>query len=448
VSKTTWTTARSLFGPRATRRIVAGAAATLAGMSILGAGAAASADGATPAAQPAATTATTGYASVGAQFHGMWSIYSDAQRAAVLDKLKAAGSRSVRLDVSWAMLQPTGPNSYDTWGVGFVDRVINMASSRGMKPLVTLWLTPGWANRYQGERVLPDNPADYARVAKWAAQRWHGKVLGWEVWNEQNSEHFLVGADPVAYTRVLRAAYPAFKAGSATTPVIFGGVQYNDTDWIRRAYDAGAKGAFDVMATHPYMGVANAAPGTPDDGTMWTLTHATTVHQLMVARGDGAKKIWFTELGWSTHANPAGTPNWNLGVTEATQAAFLTQTVNLVRQQMPYVTRMYWYNERDLGGSDAQLGNFGLLRTDLSAKPIMSALAAANGGTATARAGTTPVVTDAVRLTDAAPIRPTRGQDTTGPVAPSWLLRAPVPAAASTPTSSQVNVASTGLRKG
>ena len=58
------------------------------------------------------------------QFHGMWTAYTDDQRMAILNQLQAANIRSVRLDVSWAMLQPTNATSYDAWGVAFVDRVI------------------------------------------------------------------------------------------------------------------------------------------------------------------------------------------------------------------------------------------------------------------------------------------------------------------------------------
>jgi hypothetical protein len=319
---------------------------------------------------------------VGVQFHGMWSIYSDSQRAYVLDKLQAAGVTSVRLDVSWAMLQPSAATSYDAWGTGFVDKVVGMANARGIKPLITLWLTPAWANRDAGDRVLPTNPADYARVAGWAAQRWRGKVTGWEVWNEENSGAFMAEADPSAYVKLLRAAYPAFKAGDPTAPVVFGGLEYNDTDWLTRAYGAGAHGYFDVVATHPYQGLADLAPTAPDDGTMWRLTHAAAVHALMVARGDGAKPIWFTEFGWSTHATALDAPNWLRGVTETTQATYLSQTAALVRQQMPYVTRMYWYDDRNMATGDIQYDNYGLFRLDLSAKPALSALAAANGKSA------------------------------------------------------------------
>jgi hypothetical protein len=329
-------------------------------------------------AAPVARTATGTGVPVGANFHGMWSTYTDAQRITVLDGLKAAGVDSVRLDVSWAMLQPVNGTSYDAWGTSFVDRVIGLANARGIKPLVMLWMTPGWANNKAGDRVLPTNPADYARVAQWSAARWNGKVVGWEVWNEPNSNAFMVGADPVAYTRLLRAAYPAFKTGSPTTPVITGGTEYNDTTWLRRMYAAGAKGAFDAIATHPYMGVADADPALADDGTMWTFTHAAAVHNLMVEYGDGAKKLWFTEFGWSTHATAAGANNWDRGVTDDMQSTRLIQAAAVVNNSMPYVARMYLYSERDTNTGNPQYDSYGIYRYDFTAKPVLTGLRTVN----------------------------------------------------------------------
>ena len=315
---------------------------------------------------------------VGVQFHGMWTSYTDAQRNDVLAQLQSNGVTTIRLDVSWAMLQPTNGTSYDAWGTSFIDSVIAMANAHGIKPLVTFWLTPGWANNNAGEHVLPTNVADYARAAQWVATRYTNNVIGWEVWNEQNSPDFLVGADPVAYTKLLKAAYPAFHAGYAPTTVVFGGLQYNDDAWLTRAYTAGAHGYFDVMAVHPYMGIANASPNTPDDGTMWTLKHATVVRNLMVAKGDGGKSLWFTEFGWSTHTNAPGTPNYALGVTEAQQAQFFTDTISIIRTTMPWVGKVYWYTERDSAAEGTtQNANYGLLRLDHSIKPIMANIYAA-----------------------------------------------------------------------
>lgn len=310
---------------------------------------------------------------LGVQFHGMWSAYTDSERASVLDIIAAAGIRTVRLDVSWAMLQPSGRQRFDPWGVAFTDRVIGMCRDRGIAVLVTLWLTPPWANRGRGERALPEDPADYARVARWMAGRHAGAVMGWEVWNEPNSTDFLADADPSGYAALLRAAYPAFHAGDPDAAVVFGGVQYNDDAWIDRAYAAGVRGHFDVMATHPYPAVADQSPTANDDATIWAFAHAAAVRRLMVRHGDGDKPLWFTEIGWSTHDNPPGTPHWARGVTEEMQAAHLLATIEVISTGMPYVERMFWYAERDSPAHGSiHNQNFGLLRADHSAKPILT----------------------------------------------------------------------------
>lgn len=311
----------------------------------------------------------------GVQFHGMWSSYTDQQRAQFLDQTKAAGATWVRIDVSWAMLQPTSRNSYDlNWGVPFVDRVVNMATSRGLRPLITLWLTPGWANGGAGERTLPTDPNDYARAAAWAAARWAGKVPAWEIWNEPNEPSYMTGTDPVAYTRLLRAAYPAIKAANPAAKVVFGGPASNDSAWIARAYAAGAQGSFDVMATHPYMAIADQPPTVPDDGTPYNFTHLASVYDLMVRNGDGGKQIWATEFGWSSHPNTGTEANWNRGVTEAQQGQYLVQALELARQTMPYVTNLFWYTDRDIPSNSIQNSNYGLFYNDLRPKPAYFAV--------------------------------------------------------------------------
>lgn len=332
-------------------------------------------------AQPAPASAAAAGPEFGVQFHGLWSSYTDADRTKFLDMLAASGATEVRIDVSWAMLQPVGRDSYDLrWGVPFIDRVVKMARARGLDPLLTLWLTPAWANGGKGERVLPTDPRDYARAAAWAAARWADDVKAWEVWNEPNEPSYMVGADPVAYTRLLRAAYPAIKAANPNATVVFGGPASNDSRWIERAYAAGAKGYFDAMATHPYQAVADLAPETPDDGTIYHFTHLASVHALMARYGDGHKPIWATEFGWSSHPNVGTERNWERGVTERQQADYLVRALELVRTTMPYVTHMFWYADRDYKAGSVQNSNYGLLRNDWSAKPAYTALKAYLGG--------------------------------------------------------------------
>ena len=323
----------------------------------------------------AATDSANGPA-FGVQFHGMWSKYTDAQRADVLAKLKAAGTQWIRLDLGWAMLQPTSAGSFDLgWGVPFTDSVINMIHADGFHLLVTFWRTPGWANGNAGETTLPTHPADYANAIQWAAARYAGKVDAWEVWNEPNEPYSMTGTDPAAYAALLRAAYPAVHAGDPAAQVVFGGPSENDAPWIARAYAAGIHGSFDVMATHPYMGPSDAAPETPDDGTIYKLTHVAAVHNLMTQYGDGAKPIWFTEFGWSSHANTSGMANWELGVSPQTQGDYLVRTLQLLKTSYPYVTNAFWYEASDQNtGTTANIDNYGLLTSTFTPKPAYGAV--------------------------------------------------------------------------
>lgn len=171
--------------------------------------------------------------------------------------------------------------------------------------------------------------------------------------------------------------YPAIKKGDPSALVVTGGVVHNNDRWLADAYRAGAKGAFDVVATHPYQGLGDAAPETADSGDdWWLMTHVKAVHELMARHGDGSKPIWFTEFGWSVHDNSPDMAAWQRGVTSAVQAQYIVRAVALVRVRYPYVERMYWYKERAVRGDDFHQAGYGLLKADLTPRSAYWALKA------------------------------------------------------------------------
>lgn len=312
----------------------------------------------------------------GVQFHGTWSSYTDTSRAMVLDKLKASGASTVRIDVSWNMLEPTASGVYSTWGLGQVDNVINMAASRGLRPLITLWLAPQWANGSTDERVAPTSATGLAGLKSISARlaaRYKGVVDGWEVWNEPNDSNFMRGASPVVYATMLRAAYAGFKTGDPASTVVFSGTSCVDDVWIGKALAAGGKGNYDVMGVHPYMAVADEAPDLPDNGTKYRMNHLPALLNVMAKYGEGTKKVWFTEFGWSVHPTLPGSANEARGVTAAQQADYLRRTINLVRAKYPQVTKVFWYQDRT-DGTDPTTSGYGLIFPNGTATPALNQL--------------------------------------------------------------------------
>ena len=321
----------------------------------------------------ATTTSTAPLPEFGTQFHGMWSSYTDAQRAMVLDTLKANGATTVRLDVSWAMLNPSSA-SWSTWGTDFVTRVLKMITDRGMKPMVMIWMTPKWVTGSTDERVPPQTTNQLAlweTFNKQLAAKFP-QVTDWEIWNEPNSNDFMRGASASVYAKVLASGYRGIKAGNPKARVIFAGAQFVDTPWITKALNAGAKGKYDIMGVHPYMGVANLSPDSPDTDGIWRLRHIPTLRKAMLAVGDN-KPIWFTEFGW--RVGSIGTSNWQLGVDEATQANYLADTLRIVRKEYPYVTRVYWYRELADNNTSTSSG-YGLIQPDGTVKPALKQIPA------------------------------------------------------------------------
>jgi hypothetical protein len=96
------------------------------------------------------------------------------------------------------------------------------------------------------------------------------------------------------------------------------------------------------------------------------------LHDLMVARGDGAKKIWGTEMG-------APVPTYRQGVTTDNNylAAYITEAFSAWKQ-WSWTGPLLWYSYRDLGTDSSDPEQvFGLVKRDYSGKaPAVDAFVA------------------------------------------------------------------------
>jgi hypothetical protein len=349
---------------------------------------------------------------------------SDTELNQRLDGIAATGATWLRVDFDWSVAQP----SASSWNWGPIDRVVNAARARGLRVLALLTYTPVWA-RPPGtsDKNPPTNVADFATFARAAVQRYQPKgVAHWEIWNEPNSKWFWSPKpSPSAYTALLRSASTAIKGVDPGATVITGGLSpapdaadgtmVAPLTFLQGIYAAGGRASFDAVAHHPYN--YPYMPMRSESYYNWNAFAGVTpaLHDTMVANGDGAKKIWGTEMGAPTV--DGSTPEY--------VAAYVTEAYT-AWSQWSYTGPLFWYSYRDAGTDPADIeSNFGLVTQTFAPKePALQAFVSVltqpdpngSGGTAPAPTTTAPApTTTAPAPTTTAPA-PTATADTAAPV--------------------------------
>lgn len=307
----------------------------------------------------------------GVQLHSLWGDTTPADMERELDAARLAGSTAVRVDVGWSSLEQDGKGQIAGFYLERLDRFMAGASARGLAVVADVSSTPCWASTApdglkQGCQgawwdrgvtdYAPADPQDFADIVRWLTTRYSGRLAAVEIWNEPNhpTGMFWKAPDRAAeYARLLRAAYPAAKAGDPAVPVLAGALAKADLPFLEALYANGIQGYYDGLSVHPY------------DDRGFAALRALRTRQL--AHGD-TRPVWVTEFGWPT----GGDPQWH--VTPTAQAANIgTAVLDLGR--LPWVRSAFVYNLRDKGTDAGWMeDNFGLLRRDFSTKPAFLAL--------------------------------------------------------------------------
>jgi polysaccharide biosynthesis protein PslG len=280
---------------------------------------------------------------------------SPADRGAVYARLSAAHVQWVRLALALNVLE-SAPGSYNKGVLASFGDCVDQAQAYGLRVLVPLVGTPPWAG--SAWNAPPRDPETYAAAIGYLAAR-YPQVSAWEIWNEENIPRFWQGTVG-QYVSLLRDAYAAVKEANPAALVVFGGTAHTDVGWIRSCYQAGARGYFDVMATHPYPRIHT------NTDVAQLLGSTQSVRDVMLAYGDGGTPIWFTEFSWSQAA-----------VGPQTQAQALTKSFSYIAANLPYVTAAFWFeaaNEDSTVTPGSWQAGLSLLTPDLGFTPAFRAL--------------------------------------------------------------------------
>jgi hypothetical protein len=279
--------------------------------------------------------------------------------APVVGWVNDLGVKWVVHQLSWYWVEPE--RGVYKWNV--LDRAVDALNQAGVKVILNPVHAPKWAWGPDGKLGYPHDTADFARFMTQVAQRYKGKVAGYQIWNESNlareSGTFVVAA---RYAAILKAGYTAVKAvdpkaiiiTSALTPT---GVNdpyraVDDVVFLKRlyAYNGGEiKGYFDVLGAHPGSN-ANPPdtlwPDKPGPGPGWNnhpsfyFRRIEQLRQVMVENGDAQKQMWLTEFGWASSTNPAAGYEYAAQNTEQEQADYIGRAFRMGRDQYPWMGPM------------------------------------------------------------------------------------------------------------
>jgi len=244
------------------------------------------------------------------------------------------------------------------------DTIITRAQQRGLHVLGLIGTdSKQWSSTMDWQNVTWQ--LAFSNRVMEIVSRYQDRILFWEIWNEPNS---MSGVPSATYGQIIAMCYRAIKTRYPHLTVLHAGLSWawNDArNYLSNVYGSAACQAyraayghypFDIVAIHPYAWTSN-----PDT---YFVTQINGFKVAMNARGDGWKRIWITEMGWSNTDSSLGLNKGSQTANDYYQALYLTKAYRIIStltdpaypQYGPYVEKMFWFAYEDNPFEDAALG--------------------------------------------------------------------------------------------
>jgi hypothetical protein len=279
----------------------------------------------------------------------------------VVNLMKEAGVGWVRMDFLWEDIEP-GQGKFD---FAKYDYVVGLLAQNNIRILGILDYSADWASACKRWNCPPSDNKLFIDYATAVVSRYKDKVKFWEIWNEPDSYVYWSAQDGLkSYCALLKEAYVALKKVDPECKVLNGGLA-NGPASVNRLYDSGAGGYFDILNIHFFESPLHS------NAIKAVAAYPKLAYKIMARNGDGAKKIWVTEIGCPGVKAGARVNNWWMGENpdEKQQAAWVKEVyAELLKDKNVEV--VFWAFFRDcLKHWDNGTDYFGLVRWDFSRKP-------------------------------------------------------------------------------
>jgi hypothetical protein len=311
-----------------------------------------------------------------------------------LKAMHAAGARWVRIPFLWLEVEKT--KGVLDWTQ--LDADVRAAAVAGVALHPVLLGSPDWAidtSKRGAFDTFPSTPANYSswvgavvrryglKGSFWTANRNIPKrpITEWEIWNEPNLAAFFTGpqVSPLAYTRLLTAAYAAIKAVDPTAVVVASGLaNAQNADNVRAMSPENFwKGTWKLLGTSK---VRNYQWGVHiySDTAAHAVAVVPYVRKFMDSYGCRGCFINIGEIGWTSGARPARPYGFSF-VCAGSQAGQASITNDFLTRLAPVLSRnkvvqTSWFEWKDPVPSESNFcfEHTGLVLSDGTAKPVLS----------------------------------------------------------------------------
>ena len=201
------------------------------------------------------------------------------------------GQGAVRLwdtGTTWSHLEPR-PGEWNWTRLDYYVRHA-LQNDPQCRLILTLGIPPAWAcgpqarKAYSGCAAPPLDLEMWRRYVRTVGERYRGKILYWEPWNESDYGGFFNGG-PSAMLPLARIAYEELKAIDPQNRVLSPNVTRAGFGWLDDYLAAGGGRYCDIVSFHRY------PSGTPEHD----VPEYAAVAEVARAHGLGHKPIWNTE---------------------------------------------------------------------------------------------------------------------------------------------------------